>query len=37
VVTISGFDFDVPEEWRSRLKSGANFKVELVLHVAGAV
>jgi len=37
MLTIAGFDFEVPEEWRARLKSGANFEVRLVLHVVDTV
>jgi hypothetical protein len=36
-VTIAAFDFDLPEDWRCRMGSGVNFKVEMVLHVADAV
>ena len=36
-VTISTIDFDMPEDWRKRIKAGSNFKVELVLHVEAAV
>ena len=36
-VTITTTNFDLPEAWRSRIKAGSNFKVELVLHVEGTV
>ena len=36
-VTITTTNFDLPQEWRKRIKAGCNFKVELVLHVEGAV
>ena len=36
-MSIANFVFDLPEDWRRRMTAGANFRVELVLHVDDVV
>lgn len=36
-MTITTTEIQLPDEWRERMRSGVNFRVELILHVDGAV